>query len=1514
MRDLSLRIILQLIANQFNNGIQSARSLLGDFSASARTSDSATAGFQQRLNGAVRSVLDLGGAVRSLIMGFSLLAIAVGVKELIQFADNLRLIEGRIKNASASSVEFAQNYAALVRISLNTGTAFAENANMFSRINAGMVAMGGTAQNTLRQVDLIAKGLRISNAGIQESASTIRQWSQAAASGLLRGDELNSIFENSPRIADGMGVSIGVMRAMGEAGELTFEKVSQALASQGKVLDAEFKALPITIGTSFEKIKTAFGQYVADADRGKGATAGLAQGLESVALNMKVVIDSLVTLAKFAGLAIFSTLASSAIGYVTALRTARLEQTQAAATAQAARQAAITNTQATLASAEASTLNTAAQAAEIQSNKALIAENIAQAQARIYANQAAILQIETAIASMKTTVQSSTVSHLLRTEIEALTVAEGQQAVMQAELSVLQQRNAIATEQLTIAQTAQAEATAALTAAQERLRLLQEGTVTSNIGLAASFNTVQKAAMSLLYLFMAWEAGKAFGEWLRGFQIVRVAAIYAIDAIESALTQAVFNMRKEWLSFQLFFTFDKDKQAELIASLKALESEFITNAQARQEAKTAMLDEEEATDKVKTATENLADTFKIVKTAEDTFKEKVREITKELNEGRVTTETYTKALLNLHDAMQMDMAKQQTPFEKAKADAQDKLDKATLSPRDYQYKQLVKTMTADEADKVIAILDKVDTNKLENKLEKGVTQSLKNAFDAATEKYKLPEGLNQAVSKHESNYQQFDKANRPLQPRDKFDNPVSNATGNMQVIPKWHPIGEIDKTPLDVERLKTDEAYNVDRGSQILASLLQKFNGDIFAALKAYKGGKNDAENADYAKQVLTELDKINGTELVKQFDSELKVNTSKLEAQHIQARGNIELTLAKATAEGTNTIASLERLKQQGEIGIEQYYDDLTKAQLSIATAKATATRAKLAELEQSHSEKTQQAAPEDLPKLNAQFAVDKAKISQDLAEISTQIKDIPAINLIKKQEELDKLAAIKAEAEHNAALDNVSLKEAQAQQQLDMGEISNEEHLAKLREFAAERLAIELALLEAKRRLLGEDKEALSQNLEAQKALMRGFALENFKIDGDIAKEKKKSIKEMFAPFENAIEQMTSGILTGQQSTEQAVKRSLGNILVSYISNAVKKRTVAVAEWAYEISGLAGKEAREKAIKTASDNWDTVMTARKKLRKALVWAWEITGLAGKEARARAITQASDAWELAKSAGRKVRLAGEWLRETLGFGTKETTKVAVKAASETAQTAECTIGEATRAEIETAANEKSALGDAWRAARGAYASTMEVIPPPFNFPLAVAAGAAAFAGTMLLGSAKQGEMRVEQDGQLFELHKDESVLPAGVADQFRTVVDIVKHHVNVPNTPYQVPQLPAIKAVNDLIKNGQLHGNWSIPRSVMAIPEQTQKAANKYAQDQLQGIKRRDSFASEITNHSTSNINNTTAQHHTNNTTTNSTAGDTHIHIHGIALSPESFFRQHADKITAVAKNQARNFVGKNR
>lgn len=145
--------------------------------------------------------------------------------------------------------------------------ASAQNARgSFSDMAAVVAKFGNNARDAFASQDeviafanLIQKQMTIAGASTQEASNAMLQLSQALGSGVLRGDELNSIFEQAPNliqsIADYLDVPIGKIREMAQDGQLTADTVKAAIFSSADDINAKFEAMPMTWGqvwTSFQ--------------------------------------------------------------------------------------------------------------------------------------------------------------------------------------------------------------------------------------------------------------------------------------------------------------------------------------------------------------------------------------------------------------------------------------------------------------------------------------------------------------------------------------------------------------------------------------------------------------------------------------------------------------------------------------------------------------------------------------------------------------------------------------------------------------------------------------------------------------------------------------------------------------------------------------------------------------------------------------------------------------------------------------------------------------------------------------------------------------------------------------------------------------------------------------------------------------------------------------------------------------------------------------------------------------
>lgn len=224
---------------------------------------------------------------------------AFATGKLVQIADEWNSVNARLKQASSSADDFAASQRQLMEISQRTGTAFSDNANLFSRAAASMREYGYSSDEVLKITEAVSTGLKLSGANTQEASSVITQFSQALAQGVLRGEEFNAVNEAGDRViralAAGMGVARKDLKSMADQGQLTIDKVVPALMSQLGSLQGEFASMPQTVSGALQKVTNSFMAWVGGVNQATGATDALSGGLDGVAQTLDSFTSSAVS-------------------------------------------------------------------------------------------------------------------------------------------------------------------------------------------------------------------------------------------------------------------------------------------------------------------------------------------------------------------------------------------------------------------------------------------------------------------------------------------------------------------------------------------------------------------------------------------------------------------------------------------------------------------------------------------------------------------------------------------------------------------------------------------------------------------------------------------------------------------------------------------------------------------------------------------------------------------------------------------------------------------------------------------------------------------------------------------------------------------------------------------------------------------------------------------------------------------------------------------------------------------
>ncbi len=232
------------------------------------------------------------GGLKTAIIGLGLGAL---IREAGELADTYNNIRGRLGLVTSGTAELAIVSDKLFASAQRTRVGYEATADLYASLARSTKTLGTSQADLLQVTETINQALVVSGASAATAEGALRQLGQGFASGTLRGDELNSVLEGTPRlaqaIADGMGVTVGKLRSLGAEGKITGETVFNALKGQKDAVEAEFARMPVTIGQSFVQLRNEILKYVGETDNASGASAAFAAGISLLAKNIDTVVQ-----------------------------------------------------------------------------------------------------------------------------------------------------------------------------------------------------------------------------------------------------------------------------------------------------------------------------------------------------------------------------------------------------------------------------------------------------------------------------------------------------------------------------------------------------------------------------------------------------------------------------------------------------------------------------------------------------------------------------------------------------------------------------------------------------------------------------------------------------------------------------------------------------------------------------------------------------------------------------------------------------------------------------------------------------------------------------------------------------------------------------------------------------------------------------------------------------------------------------------------------------------------------
>ncbi|MFT0768112.1 tape measure protein [Proteus mirabilis] len=244
----------------------------------------------QSVNNTERSMLSLSKVAASLAGYLSASMVA-------SYSEAWTELNNKLSNSVRASESLIDVTQRVFDISQATRSSLDATATLYARLERGTREYNTSAEDLAKLTSIINQGFIVSGATAQEAENAIIQLSQGIASGVLRGEEFNSVAEQGSRLmvalADSMGVGIGQLRKMAAEGKLTTDVVVKGLLSQGDAIGKEFAKTTRTMSQAFQEAGNNVTKFLGENTTVKAGLSVFSDAVITVSKNLDVMTDVL---------------------------------------------------------------------------------------------------------------------------------------------------------------------------------------------------------------------------------------------------------------------------------------------------------------------------------------------------------------------------------------------------------------------------------------------------------------------------------------------------------------------------------------------------------------------------------------------------------------------------------------------------------------------------------------------------------------------------------------------------------------------------------------------------------------------------------------------------------------------------------------------------------------------------------------------------------------------------------------------------------------------------------------------------------------------------------------------------------------------------------------------------------------------------------------------------------------------------------------------------------------------
>lgn len=230
------------------------------------------------------------------LSGLNDLSIKGIASNALDLAESYTQIKNKLSLVDSASISAARGLESVFDISMRTAQSINATSSVYQRFAQNAETLKISQEQIANLTETVSKAVAISGASAASAEAALTQFGQALASGVFRGDEFNSVMEQTPAlgkaIADGLGVSNAELRQMAKDGKLTMDVLIPALEKAKASVDADFAKRVLTIGDAFTNLQTAAVKGVGELDKSFRATQNIAKGIDLLAQNLDIAMQA----------------------------------------------------------------------------------------------------------------------------------------------------------------------------------------------------------------------------------------------------------------------------------------------------------------------------------------------------------------------------------------------------------------------------------------------------------------------------------------------------------------------------------------------------------------------------------------------------------------------------------------------------------------------------------------------------------------------------------------------------------------------------------------------------------------------------------------------------------------------------------------------------------------------------------------------------------------------------------------------------------------------------------------------------------------------------------------------------------------------------------------------------------------------------------------------------------------------------------------------------------------------